>query len=817
MFLGRVAAGSLALCLAGGSPSAAFAQAAPQGVIEGDVSAEHGTIKLPGALVEILLPSSAAIQQRTNPQGHFRLRDLPPGQYRLRASLDGFRSMDSTIVVAAGTTTSLSFDLSVSAAETVTVTGQANVALAADDVAAPPAVVGSRDIDQFSPGGGVQGAMRLLADVMEVPGGLSIKGGRPDQAGVQLGRDTVVEPSTGLAPLIMPADAVDSVAVMPNPYSVEFGRFSSGLVVISTRRGENVWRLRVNDFDPDLRTKRSENWNVIGVKAFEPRLELGGPIVKDRLFVEQAVQYSYKESDIASRPETDLSVNRWISTFTRADVNATSKHSFVLNGGVFSNGNVNATLGTFIPPAATVDLHRTMTHVAGVSRSVWTQWLQSETTVGLQSYNIRSDPHGGAPMVLSPETTLGNFFNRQTRDTASYQLAHTLTITGTGAGLAHVVKVGVDLLASEYSGSSTSGPVRIEQANGALARSLDFVGSTSERIHRVDAALFVEDQVQLSDRWLVEAGARLDRDGVLNRVNAAPRVGASVALNAARTAMLRGGVGRFTERTPLAAGVFEQFQSVIDTRYAPDGSTPVSAVRYQTVAAPNMRTAGSTVWSLNFEDRVNATLSWHAALLDRSGSHALIVDPIEAPGQGQWLLSSTGRSRYRDAEIGAHLTHAPGIDIEATYTRSSAREDLNAFAGLFGLIPAPVVGANGYGASNADAPNRLFVRARLLTSKWLLLGLADVHTGLPYSTVDAALDFVGQRNTERLPTSWRTVLGAERRVRIGPLTPWVGVMVDNPFNMFSPTDVQANLAAPDFGALYNSAYRKTRIIVRFEH
>ena len=59
-----------------------------------------------------------------------------------------------------------------------------------------------KEVEQFSPGGGVSGALRLLASVIEVPGGISIKGGRPNQASVQLGAGTLVDPTTGLTQVI---------------------------------------------------------------------------------------------------------------------------------------------------------------------------------------------------------------------------------------------------------------------------------------------------------------------------------------------------------------------------------------------------------------------------------------------------------------------------------------------------------------------------------------------------------------------------------------------------------------------------------------
>ena len=71
-------------------------------------------------------------------------------------------------------------------------------------------------------------------------------------------RGCFVDPATGLSQVRLPDDAIDSVTVLPNPYAVEYGRFSSGLVLIQTRRAADRWKTRLNSLDPSFRTKRHE-------------------------------------------------------------------------------------------------------------------------------------------------------------------------------------------------------------------------------------------------------------------------------------------------------------------------------------------------------------------------------------------------------------------------------------------------------------------------------------------------------------------------------------------------------------------------------
>jgi len=808
----------LSAFVAAASPAGAQ-QPVPAGVITGTVSTQQGEVRLPGAVVTVTNAAGAQMdEQVSDGEGLFRTIPLAPGQYRVAASLDGFDRIESTVVVTARAGSTLALDLPISkVAESVEVKAAPSEIGVRAETLAPVETVKASESERFTPGGGVAGALRLLASVIQLPGGLSIKGGRPNQAGAQLGAGTLIDPSTGDVDLTLPADAVDSVTVLPNPYAVEFGRFSSGLVVIQTRQGTNQWRFRMNDIDPSFRVDRSNNLKITGLMEFAPRVEVGGPIIKDKLFIEQAAQYRYNATDVPSLPQNLLKVTRWGSTFTRVDANLSPRHSLVASGGGYWSGADDATLGTFTPPDATVNLHEQIGHATITERALWSNSLISESTLRIQGYHTATDPQGPLAMQLRPETTLGNFFNTQNRQTSTIQWVETMSATRNGPGGQHLLKFGFDLLRSAYDGSSASSPLLIERSDGTLARRLDFGPPTVERARGTDLALFAEDRVQPSARWYLEFGGRIDHDGVLDRMNVTPRAGAALLLNASGSAVLRGGYGLFYERTPSMVSTFTQFEAATDSRYAADGTLVAPPVQFAHVVAPNLHTARSRTWNVSFDQRFNASWSLHAGLLDRSGSRELLVEPMASADGAQLLLTSDGRSTYREAEIGVHFTHAPGVDLNATYVRSMSKGDLNAFTDFFGAVLSPVVGENAYGPTSADVPHRVFVRGRIMpTPRWLVLGTADWRTGVPYSIVNDALDFVGARNVGfRFPMTVRTQIGVERRIRILKWDPWIGVRVDNPINAFLPTDVQNNLGSPAFGSFYNSEYRRMRIIVQF--
>ncbi|MBM3772397.1 MAG: hypothetical protein FJW27_14165 [Acidimicrobiia bacterium] len=162
-------------------------------------------------------------------------------------------------------------------------------------------------------------------------------------------------------------------------------------------------------------------------------------------------------------------------------------------------------------------------------------------------------------------------------------------------------------------------------------------------------------------------------------------------------------------------------------------------------------------------------------------------------------------------------TKGTRADVNVTYVRSRSRASTNAFTHYFDAVRWPIVAENAYAPSRADVPHRLLVRSRVLpTPTWLLVAVVDWRTGLPYSTVNEMLDFVGPRQARRFPQYVRTELGIEHRVRIRTLRPWVGIRVDNAIHAWLPSDVQANVTSPLFGTFYNSEYRQFRIQFRFQ-
>jgi len=787
------------------------------------VSTQDGSVLLPGAAVTLSSAGAGVLStEYADEQGRARFTGLAPGQYAVAGVLDGFSEARATVTAESARDSAVRLDLPIAGvAEHVDVVSAAEpVRPTIATTLTPKATLESRTIQQLPiRDNSVLSALKLLAGIVEGPGGVSIKGGRPNQSALQIGMTNLADATMGNPLFRLPPDAVDSVEVFSNPYAVEFGRFSSGLTVVNTRRGGDAWQTYLNSPDISFRTAYDNPFAIKGIESFGPRIGFGGPLIKGRLFLEQSAQFRYEVGEVRSRPEDQTRVTKWVSAFTRLDANLTPSERLTGTLNVFPSRVDDATLSTFNDPSVTADVNDTLITGTISAHSTLSKTAVLESTVQFAGFGVDVSGHGTGSMELQPQQNTGNFYNTQSRQTDSLQWAEAATLSGRLGSIEHLFKFGGDFMRTSFSGLSESLPVEVRRVDGTLARRLTFAGPIAQQVTANDVSLFAQDRIQATARLLVEAGWRLDWDGVLDRVNATPRFGAVVLLNEKGSAALRGGYGLFFERTPSVVGAFSQFEMTTDTRYASDGVTPIAPpMPYLHRTSGDLDTPYSTTWNLAFDDHPTSSWFFRAAWLHRAGRHELIVDPETAPGMSHLVLSSDGQSSYRETEFTLRYAPGPRFEVGGSYVHSSARANLNAYTAFFDNIRWPIVGEDAYAPTSADVPHRVTANVRALpTPGWLLSSVVEVRNGFPYSATNEMLDWVGPRNElYRFPTVASVDVGVERRMTFMKWKPWIGVRVFNLLNRFNPAEVQNNITSPAFGSFYNSYPRQFRIQVRLD-
>ena len=784
----------------------------------------QGPVMLPGVTVRVVSTDGrfdAVVV--SDGDGHARFSNLAAGTYEVRASLSGFEDGTKVVQLSGTEDAVVELELPLSGiVERVDVIGNAETATPSiGETLSTRGVLQSRVIEQLPiQDHSVLSALKLLAGVIQGPGGLSIKGGRNNQSGLQIGMASLTDASTGTPLFRLPADAVDSVEVLPNPYAVEFGRFSSGLTLINTKSGGDHWRADVNAPDVSIRVSRTQQWKPTGIDAFAPRFAVGGPLVKQRLYLAQSAQMRYESSEVWSRPPSDRRSNKWVSAFTRLDARLSPSQSIIGTFNFFPSRSDNLTLGTFNSPEVSANQKDRLLIGGVAAHSVLTSRTLLDSTVQFGDFRVDVFGNGTGPMLLIPAQNEGSFYNRQHRASQTTQWVETLVGSREWKGIPHLFKAGIDVMRTAFSGTSVSAPVEILRTDGTLARALTFTGPSAQEAETADVAAFVQDRVQISKRLLIELGARADRDGALRQTNVTPRVGAILLLNEQGTSVLRGGDGLFFERTPSVVGALDQFESTIDARYAADGVTLLGAPVVQApMKSGPLDVARSGTWNLEWDARATPTLSFRMSVLSRQGTRELIATPVSvSPLQSELRVSSDGTSSYREGEVTARYRRSDAFEVSGTYVRAAAFANLNAYTAFFNNVRWPVIGADAYAPTANDTPNRLVAYSRaVFARRWLVSAIFEWHTGFPFSATNEALDWVGPRNSVyHFPTLAMLDVDLEHKFSSWKGKPWIGFRAYNALNRFTPSDVQANLGSPAFGTFYNSAGRQIRLQLRFD-
>ena len=326
-------------------------------------------------------------------------------------------------------------------------------------------------------------------------------------------------------------------------------------------------------------------------------------------------------------------------------------------------------------------------------------------------------------------------------------------------------------------------------------------------------AVFAQDRWRVNDRLMFELGFRVDNDDIVDRANYSPRIGMSYSLLPEGRGILRGGFGKFSERTPLSIGAFTQYEVQTTSRFAPDGSVLRGPITFAHVIDGELKSPESIVQTVAWDQRFARRLFFKAAYLHRNGSHSYIVNPDV--DRGVLALSSSGESKYWEFETTGRYLASEYRDLTVSYVHSHSTRDLNDYDQFFGNFRNPIIRPNESSLSSTDVPNRIIVRGTIgLPGKWVFAPLYEWRSGFPWSAVNEFQDFVGERN------------GAGRLASVSSLDftlarPWRfkkyhftgGIKIYNAFNSGNERDVQTNITSPDFGKFYNPIERSIGFVV----
>jgi hypothetical protein len=771
------------------------------------VTTLDGAVHLPGAEVELRAAGGgpAIARSLTDGGGQVTFPDIPSGLYVVTASRSGFIARDSApFEVKTDETARVLVDTQLTF---VLPEVQVRTELPSPTDSVQPVSMSdmlSGSIFESAPleGDDFQSLLPLLPGVVrDADGRLRIKGGQPTQGALQVSSASLIDPSSGDFDLELPGRSIESVEVLANPFAAEYGRFSTSITQIRTRRGTNQWEVSPGNFVPRFRGL------FRGVRAFEPRLSVRGPLRTDRLFLAQDLQFRYVATPVKSLPgEPEVELQSFDS-FTRIDGVVSARHT--LGGGLilFPREVRHVTMNTFRPPEVTPDFNQSGWSAAGVDRfAIWPH-LVLETTLAVRRFEIDVNTENRTTMVYAPETQSGGFFNDQERDVTSLQWVEALSHTRDLWRGQHVFKFGADLQSSRYHGSSVSRPVEIRRADGTLAERTLFGARSEQRIDGTELAAFAQDRWRLNSRVTFEIGVRVDRDAVVERVNWSPRAGAAIAVLPEGDAIVRGGFGKFSQRTPLNVGAFPTFERRVISRFGAGGESPGSPLTLVNELDAGLRTPEAFVGNVEWDQRFGRRVFMKVAFLRRAGTHEYILLPD--PAAGRLRLSSTGTSRYRELEATARYVSGQRHDLTLSYVWARGTADLNNYDQFYGNFRNPIVRGNEHNLIPTDVRHRTLLRGTVgLPGRWDFAPVLELRSGFPWSAVDEFHDFVGPRSRAgRLPAVRTLDFSLSRPWRFHRYRFRGGVRIYNVFGAAAERDIQNNITSPFYGTAYNPVER----------
>ncbi|HEV8168173.1 MAG TPA: carboxypeptidase regulatory-like domain-containing protein, partial [Pyrinomonadaceae bacterium] len=297
------------------------------------------------------------LQSVSDMEGQYDFPGLIAGEYILTVEFSGFKKYEKKLSVQIDATVEQDLLLQpVPLSETVTVKADPTDALKTESTT--PSVITEqalRDaplIDQR-----FQDALPLLPGVVRGPdGNLNIKGTRPSQSGILVSSLNVTDPVTGAPAIELPLEAVDTVQVHSNPYSSEFGKFAGAVTTIETRSGSNDLRYL---FLGVLPRPRWRDGKVYGIGAATPRIAVGGPIKKDKLFFFQSLEYRFIRTNVPSLEELEehqRDIKREsFDSFSRLDYVANKNNRLTASFSIFPQKFDYFNLNTFNPSNTTAN------------------------------------------------------------------------------------------------------------------------------------------------------------------------------------------------------------------------------------------------------------------------------------------------------------------------------------------------------------------------------------------------------------------------------------------------------------------------------
>lgn len=299
-----------------------------QGQIGGVVHDQSGGVAPRVQLAAVDLNSGAKYNAVSNEAGAYRFPSLPPGQYKLTAGLEGFKTFSqSPITIQVNQNYGLEITLEPGAVnESVTVSSEAPPLETASsslgqvvttrsilalplNIRDPFALVGLTPGVTFGGNFGNGGGKDVGRNYFKSD--FNVGGGRSGSQEILLDGAPNTTPDINRGIINPPVDSVQEFKVQANSYDTEFGRTSGGVINMVTKAGSNDYHGVAYDFERHSNLDANDFFNnragrpLTSFQRHQFGGNLGGPIRKNKWFLfgdYEGLRQGYPNSVISTVP-----------------------------------------------------------------------------------------------------------------------------------------------------------------------------------------------------------------------------------------------------------------------------------------------------------------------------------------------------------------------------------------------------------------------------------------------------------------------------------------------------------------------------------
>ncbi len=570
---------------------------------------------LPGATVVVRNQASGVYRQGVSTaDGSYFLTGVTPGVYELTAEMSGFKKYSRKDVrLEVGKTSTVDIPLEVGGVtEQLTVTAEAPIVdvtskevggnITNQDLISLPSV--NRNFIGFI--GLLPGVVPSISTESFGSDSVSVNGQDARNNNYLVdganNNDDVIGQRAGTQART-PIESIQEFQVLTSQYDAEFGRSTGAVINAVTKQGGNAFHGSAFYFLQDAKYTqedffvRQNNLNKPDTRFQQLGFTLGGPVIRDKAHfyasVERVLNDRASTINIPARPEFNASPtteDRVWNTLIRFDHQLNANHSWNVRWLREHSPQLNQIIGAVTQAASREedDLDQTVAFSfnSSFANTKFNTFRAAYTQEDVAFANPNFNSNGGRGDQLQPTLAFQTFTDQQSsvmqaRVNDAYQFDDTFSWFIPGKGGDHSLRMGVqyeyvDVFSTAH--DNWNGTFSFSRSNGPFDRanpstypdrlSIRVPGPSEWTQKEHFFSLFAQDKWKLNSKLTLSLGLRYDIEKIpipqndnpsfsnssdypLDKNNIAPRVGFAYDWKGDGKNVIRGGYGRFYDKTHL--------------------------------------------------------------------------------------------------------------------------------------------------------------------------------------------------------------------------------------------------------------------------